>query len=196
MGVLDEQLEAVEAKIAERAAADEKGSSWSRCRGWGTTAPGDRLADRRHRAIQAARQPGDFFGLTPGCRNSGEATQRPGSITKQGSKIVRYLLEQAVQGVVIRRRHAGMVQADQEASRGKDWPGGGDATPDDDHLAHALAERERPLRVTIQNIRNLRPLKAMPTWRERAVRIRDRRQCLSGAVPRAPKDLCSKLKEE
>jgi transposase len=38
----------------------------------------------------------NYFGLTPGCRNSGEATQRLGSITKQGSKIVRYLLGQAV----------------------------------------------------------------------------------------------------
>jgi transposase len=34
--------------------------------------------------------------LTPGCRNSGETTQRLGSITKRGSKIVRYLLNQAV----------------------------------------------------------------------------------------------------
>jgi hypothetical protein len=38
----------------------------------------------------------NYFGLTPGCRNSGEATQRLGSITKQGSKMVRYLLGQAV----------------------------------------------------------------------------------------------------
>ena len=38
----------------------------------------------------------NYFGLTPGCRNSGEATQRLGSITKQGSKLVRYLLGQAV----------------------------------------------------------------------------------------------------
>ena len=38
----------------------------------------------------------NYFGLTPACRNSGEATQRLGSITKQGSKIVRYLLGQAV----------------------------------------------------------------------------------------------------
>jgi transposase len=38
----------------------------------------------------------NYFGLTPGCRNSGEATQRLGSITKRGSRIVRYLLNQAV----------------------------------------------------------------------------------------------------
>jgi transposase len=38
----------------------------------------------------------NFFGLTPGCRNSGEVTQRLGSITKQGSRMVRFLLNQAV----------------------------------------------------------------------------------------------------
>jgi transposase len=38
----------------------------------------------------------NYFGLTPACGNSGEATQRLGSITKRGSKIVRYLLGQAV----------------------------------------------------------------------------------------------------
>ena len=38
----------------------------------------------------------NYLGLTPGCRNSGEATQRLGSVTKQGSKMVRYLLGQAV----------------------------------------------------------------------------------------------------
>ncbi len=57
---------------------------------------GHRLADRRHRAVQAADSLANFFGLTPGCRNSGEATQRLGSITKRGSKMVRYLLNQAV----------------------------------------------------------------------------------------------------
>jgi len=34
--------------------------------------------------------------LTPSCCNSGEVTQRLGSITKRGSKLVRYLLNQAV----------------------------------------------------------------------------------------------------
>ena len=50
-------------------------------------------------AIDRFRRPdslANFFGLTPGCRNSGEATQRLGSITKQGSRLVRFLLNQAV----------------------------------------------------------------------------------------------------
>jgi transposase len=49
--------------------------------------------------IERFRRPdslANYFGLTPGCRNSGEATQRLGSITKRGSKLVRHLLNQAV----------------------------------------------------------------------------------------------------
>jgi transposase len=44
----------------------------------------------------------NYFGLTPSCRNSGESGQRLGSITKQGSKIVRFLLGQAVMHVLRR----------------------------------------------------------------------------------------------
>jgi transposase len=38
----------------------------------------------------------NYFGLTPGCRNSGEAIQRLGSITKAGSRVARYVLNHAV----------------------------------------------------------------------------------------------------
>lgn len=38
----------------------------------------------------------NYFGLTPGCRNSGETQQRLGSITKQGSSLVRFILGQQV----------------------------------------------------------------------------------------------------
>ena len=38
----------------------------------------------------------NYWGLTPGCRNSGEATDRLGSITKQGSSMARFLLGQMV----------------------------------------------------------------------------------------------------
>jgi transposase len=37
----------------------------------------------------------NFLGLTPGCRNTGD-TERPGSITKAGSPIVRFLLAQVI----------------------------------------------------------------------------------------------------
>jgi transposase len=42
----------------------------------------------------------NYFGLTPSCRNSGEATQRHGSITKAGSSLARNILNTAVNHVV------------------------------------------------------------------------------------------------
>jgi transposase len=42
----------------------------------------------------------NFWGLTPSCRNSGETKRRLGSITKEGSTIVRFLLGQAVYHVL------------------------------------------------------------------------------------------------
>lgn len=44
----------------------------------------------------------NYWGLTPGCRNSGEATQRLGSITKEGSKLARFILGQIVVHVLRR----------------------------------------------------------------------------------------------
>ena len=38
----------------------------------------------------------NYFGLTPSCRNSGAATDRLGSITKQGSSMVRFITGQLV----------------------------------------------------------------------------------------------------
>lgn len=42
----------------------------------------------------------NYFGLTPGCRNSGESKQRVGSITKAGSRIARHVLNHAVNHAV------------------------------------------------------------------------------------------------
>jgi transposase len=42
----------------------------------------------------------NYWGLTPGCRNSGAQTDRLGSITKQGSKIARFLLGQLVLNIL------------------------------------------------------------------------------------------------
>ena len=44
----------------------------------------------------------NYWGLTPGCRNSGEATDRLGSITKQGSSMARFILGQLVMHVLRR----------------------------------------------------------------------------------------------
>lgn len=48
------------------------------------------------RRFRRPRSLANYWGLTPGSRNSGEATQRLGSITKQGSRIARFLLGQRV----------------------------------------------------------------------------------------------------
>ncbi len=94
--LLDEQLELVEAKIAERAAADEQVKLLETVPGMGhysAVAIASRVGN-----IERFKRPdslANFFGLPPGCCNSGEATQRLGSITKRGSKMVRYLLNQA-----------------------------------------------------------------------------------------------------
>ncbi|MCA9125109.1 MAG: IS110 family transposase [Planctomycetales bacterium] len=42
----------------------------------------------------------NYWGLTPGCRNSGESKQRLGSITKAGSSMTRWLLAQMVHKVL------------------------------------------------------------------------------------------------
>ena len=100
--LLDEQLEIGGSEDRRAGRGRREGdSSWNRSRAWGTTravAIASRIGD-----IDRFRRPdslANFFGLTPGCRNSGEATQRLGSITKQGSRIVRYLLDQAVVNVL------------------------------------------------------------------------------------------------
>jgi len=95
--LLDEQLKVVEAKIAERAEGNEEVKLLETVPGLGhysAVAIRSRIGD-----IDRFKRPdslANFLGLTPGCRNSGEATQRLGSITKRGSKMVRWLLGQAV----------------------------------------------------------------------------------------------------
>jgi transposase len=44
----------------------------------------------------------NYFGLTPSCRNSGETTDRLGSITKDGSRLARFILGQLVLHVLKR----------------------------------------------------------------------------------------------
>ena len=95
--LLDEQLETVEAKLVERVAADEQVKLLESVPGMGhysAVAIASRIGNIER--FKHADSLANFFGLTPGCRNSGEATQRLGSITKRGSKMVRYLLNQAV----------------------------------------------------------------------------------------------------
>jgi transposase len=95
--LIDEQLQSLEAKLAERAAADEQVKLLETVPGlshYSAVAISARIGDIER--FKHADSLANYFGLTPGCRNSGEATQRLGSITKRGSKMVRYLLNQAV----------------------------------------------------------------------------------------------------
>jgi transposase len=95
--LLGEQLKALDVEIAERATADEQAELLESVPGFAhytALAISSRIGD-----IERFKRPdslSNYFGLTPGCRNSGEATKRLGSITKRGSRIVRYLLGQAV----------------------------------------------------------------------------------------------------
>jgi hypothetical protein len=50
-------------------------------------------------AIENFPRPGslaNYWGLTPGCRNSGDVNNRLGSITKRGSVLVRFILGQVI----------------------------------------------------------------------------------------------------
>src|SRR5579871_5861567 len=47
-----------------------------------------------------ARSRANYWGLTPGCRNSGETTKRLGNITKAGSVMARWLLAQVTHKVL------------------------------------------------------------------------------------------------
>jgi transposase len=47
-----------------------------------------------------ARSLANYWGLTPGCRNSGENTQRLGNITKAGSAMARWLLARVAHKVL------------------------------------------------------------------------------------------------
>jgi len=56
-------------------------------------------------AIERFPRPGslaNYWGLTPGCRNSGNATDRLGSITKRGNATARFILAQLVLQVLRR----------------------------------------------------------------------------------------------
>ena len=46
--------------------------------------------------FRSPRSLANYFGLTPGCHNSGNSQDRLGSITKEGSTIARFILGQLV----------------------------------------------------------------------------------------------------
>jgi len=99
----DEQLAAIEAKIEARQQAHPTASLVATMPGAG--ASGSLGLAARIGPIERFATAGslaNYWGLTPACRNSGDATDRLGSITKQGSAWARFQLGQMVMHVLRR----------------------------------------------------------------------------------------------
>ena len=100
---LDEQIEQVNVKIRERANRSVPGQILNPAQLL-MTAPGVSyysslgLASRigSVKRFPRPRSLANYFGLTPGCRNSGNSNRRPGAITKEGSRFARFVLGQLV----------------------------------------------------------------------------------------------------
>jgi transposase len=99
----DEQIEKVQAEIVKRQPKSQAAAILATipgCGAYGSLALASRIGSIK-------RFPGrgslaNYWGLTPGCRNSGEATDRLGSITKQGSAMARFILGELVVHVLRR----------------------------------------------------------------------------------------------
>jgi len=103
----DEQIVRVEIEIGKRQAKSKTAAVLTTIPGCG--AYGSLMLASRIGAIERFPRPAslaNYWGLTPGCRNSGEATDRLGSITKQGSALARFILGQVILHVL--RRDAQM----------------------------------------------------------------------------------------
>ena len=107
--LLDRQLKVLEAKIVERQAESQTAAIIATVPGaaaYGSLGLASRIGSIER--FPHARSLAHYFGLTPGCRNSGDATRRLGSITKQGSALARFILAQMVLHVL--RRDARMKE--------------------------------------------------------------------------------------
>ncbi len=99
----DEQIQTLETEITRRQAENKTAAviaTMPGCRAYSSLALASRIGsiERFPRPSSLA----NYWGLTPGCRNSGEATDRLGSITKQGSATARFILGQVVVHVLRR----------------------------------------------------------------------------------------------
>jgi transposase len=102
----DEQLAKLELEIKRRqhkSATAAVLATIPGCAAYGSLALASRIGsiERFPRPASLA----NYWGLTPGCRNSGEITDRLGSITKQGSAMTRFILGQMVLHVLRRDAH-------------------------------------------------------------------------------------------
>ena len=99
----DQQLAELDKQIAERCehnvAAQLLGSITGRA-GFSSLALASRIGPIGD--FTKPRSLANYWGLTPKCHNSGEATERLGSITKAGSPMARYVLGQLVLHVLRR----------------------------------------------------------------------------------------------
>jgi transposase len=105
--LLEQQKEELERSIRERAAMHQDAVVLQTIPGasaYTALALASRIGDISRFATP--RSLANYFGLTPHCRNSGNTKQRLGSITKEGSALVRFLLGQLVLHVL--RRDAGL----------------------------------------------------------------------------------------
>jgi len=99
----NEQIETLDAEIQKRQAQSKTAAVVATipgCGAYSSLALASRIG-----SIERFPRPGslaNYWGLTPGCRNSGEATDRLGSITKQGSATARFILGQLVMHVLRR----------------------------------------------------------------------------------------------
>jgi transposase len=99
----DRQIEELEPKIRERQAENKVAGIVATLPGaaaYSSLALACRIGSIER--FPHARSLAHYWGLTPGCRNSGDATRRLGSITKQGSAMARFILTQIVVHVLRR----------------------------------------------------------------------------------------------
>jgi len=90
-----QRMRELEEILAERCGASEAATLLASMPGIGHYS-GTALACRvgQVERFPRSRSLANYWGLTPGCRNSGESNQRLGSITKAGSGMARWLLAQ------------------------------------------------------------------------------------------------------
>jgi transposase len=101
----EEQLAKMELEIEKRQAKNKTAAVLATipgCAAYGSLGLASRIGsiERFPRPASLA----NYWGLTPGCRNSGQATDRLGSITKQGSAMARFILGHMVLHVLRRDR--------------------------------------------------------------------------------------------
>jgi len=95
------RLKELEAVIAERSGASKEAALIASIPGvshFTATALACRVGSVKR--FPRAHSLANYWGLTPGCRNSGENDQRLGSITKAGSALARWLLAQVTHKVL------------------------------------------------------------------------------------------------